>query len=170
MTAQSGVPGAEVAFDAEAHAEMLRAQAGAGAPHAIPIWQLLGRGVSILTLPANGLPFSRLPGLSSVTILRDEVREGVRYDGFDPDSVERLLAGTDVWAIMVPPVHADAYAAVLQCASERGCNCVIVETTPAHECAWFDHLAAFAPDAGKLWASARVGGIWHARPTPRLPQ
>lgn len=169
MTAQSGVPGVEVAFDAEAHAEMLRAQAGAGAPHAIPIWQLLGRGVSILTLPANGLPFAVPSAMSWLAILRDEAPEGGRHNGFDPDSLGRLVRQAHIWAIMVPPVdvapYAEACEALSVCA-QQALNIMIVETTMGRDDCWLSYLTATAPDAGKLWVSPRIaGGTWSSRPS-----
>jgi hypothetical protein len=170
VTAQSNASVGPPEFDAEKHAELLRARAVSGAPHAIPIWQLLGRGVSLLTLPANGLPFSLPPGLSWITILRDEAPEGGRHYGFHADSLDRLVGQAHVWAIMVPPVdvepYAEAYEALGIC-GQKALNIVIVETTMGRECEWFAYLSVAAPYAGKLWVSPSVGGgTWSSRPAP----
>jgi hypothetical protein len=156
-------------FDAEKHEAFLRELVQTGQQHEVPLWALLGRGVPILVLPPNGLPFEAMGGLSWVTIFRDEIAEGVRYDGYHLDSLGRLLAATQVWAIMVPPVNADAYESLAVCA-EHALNIVIVETTPEREQAWFAYLSAFAPDAGKLRVSPSIGGLWFDKPTPRLLQ
>src|SRR5262245_2450008 len=167
MTAQS-IP--SVAFDAEKHAEMLFARAAAGAPHAIPIWQLLGRGVSLLTLPANGLSFSAPSAMSWLAILRDEAPEGGRHNGFDPDSLGRLVGQAHIWAILVPPVDVEPYAEACEALSvcaRMALNIVVIETSMGRDQAWLSYLTATAPHAGKLWVSPSIaGGTWSDRPAP----
>jgi hypothetical protein len=170
VSAQVGPVAERIDFDPDWYEAKLRELAETGQEHVIPIWRMLGQGVSILVLWPNGEPFEPMGGLSWVTIIRDHLPDGVRYDGFHLPSLGRLVEMADVWAVMVLPAKkAEAYESLAVCA-EHGRNIVIMETVPEREHVWLYYLSAFAPDAGKLVVSPNVEGIWHESPTPRPMQ
>ena len=141
--------------------QAIEAAEGAGLGHLRPVFEAIGKGMTVLTLPPDAGPFqipAHLKCKSWLALLTDGFTDAKGPSAYHLRSLRRLLKDADIFSVMVDAPQKVAYGAAVWAATGelapleiRGTmNVVIVETQEREAASWLGLADRYAPRAGKV--------------------